>query len=150
MAIVIRLATAADEDAFLDLLPQLFKAPGPPAPWYTRERGSAGFRWALERENADVLLAFDGDTLVGLSSVYADIYSIRYGPRCWLQDLVVRNDRRGQGIGAALIRESAEWARAHGCTHLELASGASRLDAHRFYRSRGMSESKDFMLWLDD
>lgn len=148
MSIEVRAATLADEEAALDLIPQLFEPPGGPPPEYSRERGSIGFRWAVEQGNADVLLAFDGDDLVGLSSVYADIQSIRYGPRCWLQDLVVRDDRRGQRIGGQLIRASANWAREHGCTHLELASGAGRVDAHRFYRAQGMGQSSDFMLWL--
>ncbi|MEO8457099.1 MAG: GNAT family N-acetyltransferase [Chloroflexota bacterium] len=150
MPITVRPATLADEEAVLDLIPQLFAAPGAPAPEYTRDRGSFGFRWAVERADADVLLAFDGDALVGLSSVYADIQSIRYGPRCWLQDLVVSDDHRGEGIGAQLIAASVAWAKEHGCTHLELASGAGRVDAHRFYRARGMTQSMDFMLWLGD
>ena len=88
----------------------------------------------------------DGDTIVGLASVYADLLSIRYGKRCWLQDLVVSKSRRGEGIGALLIDAAAEWARGRGCTHLELASGAGRIDAHRFYLSLGMVQSMLFTL----
>ena len=88
----------------------------------------------------------DGDTIVGLASVYADFLSIRYGKRCWLQDLVVSKSRRSEGIGALLIRAAREWARERGCTHLELASGAGRKEAHRFYLSQGMAEAKVFTL----
>jgi hypothetical protein len=63
MAIEIRAATLADEDAFLELLPQLFAPPGPPAEAYNRELGSFGFRWAVENDDADVLLAFGCRTL---------------------------------------------------------------------------------------
>ncbi len=150
MPITIRPATLGDEAAVLDLLPQLFEEPGAPPPDYTRERGSTGFRWATSRADADVLLALDGDQVVGLSSVYRDIESIRYGPRCWLQDLVVSAERRGQGIGGQLIQASFAWAREHGATHLELGSGGGRLDAHRFYKSQGMIQSMDFMIWLAD
>jgi aminoglycoside 6'-N-acetyltransferase I len=65
-----------------------------------------------------------------------------------LQDLVVDDARRSEGIGAKLIEASAQWAREHGCTHMELASGAGRVDAHRFYRAQGMSESRNFTLFL--
>jgi GNAT superfamily N-acetyltransferase len=88
----------------------------------------------------------DGNEIVGLASVYADFLSIRYGKRCWLQDLVVAASRRSKGIGALLIDAAAEWARERGCTHLELASGAGRKDAHRFYLSQGMAQSMLFTL----
>ena len=150
MPITIRPATLDDEQAVLDLIEQLFDPPGGPPPQYSRERGSTGFRWAVAQPDADVLLAFGGDQLAGLSSVYQDIQSIRFGPRCWLQDLVVRGDRRGQGIGGELLRASSAWARERGCTHLELGSGAGRVDAHRFYKSQGMTQSMDFFIWLGD
>ena len=86
----------------------------------------------------------DGDTIVGLASVYADFLSIRYGKRCWLQDLVVSKSRRSEGIGARLMAAAADWARERGCTHLELASGAGRKDAHRFYLSQGMAQGMTF------
>jgi len=88
----------------------------------------------------------DGDTIAGLASVYGDFLSIRYGKRCWLQDLVVTASRRSEGVGALLLTAAADWARERGCTHLELASGAGRRDAHRFYLSRGMTEGKLFTL----
>jgi GNAT superfamily N-acetyltransferase len=96
-----------------------------------------------------VLLAMDGETLVGLASVYLDPPFIRFGRRCWLEDLVVTSSRRSEGVGALLIEAATEWARAEGCTHLELASGAGRVDAHRFYRSQGMAQSMLFSRWLE-
>ena len=119
------------------------------APGYTLERGGAGFKYAVHDRDADVLLALDGDRIVGLASVYADILSIRYGPRCWLQDLVVTASHRERGIGARLIGAATEWARERGCTHLELSSGEGRKDAHRFYLSQGMSQSYNFTKELE-
>ena len=78
--------------------------PGVRAPGYTEERGRAGFKYAVHDRDADVLLAVEGERVVGLASVYADILSIRYGPRCWLQDLIVTSSHRGQGVGATLHR----------------------------------------------
>jgi GNAT superfamily N-acetyltransferase len=91
----------------------------------------------------------DGDEIVGLASVYADFLSIRYGKRCWLQDLVVAKSRRSGGIGALVIRAATDWARERGCTHLELASGAGRKDAHRFYLREGMTQGYTFTLDLE-
>ena len=140
----IRPATAEDEAVALPLIEELFEPPGVRAPGYTPERGRAGFKYAVHDRDADVLLAVEGDRVVGLASVYADILSIRYGPRCWLQDLVVTASHRRGGIGARLLEAAADWARERGCTHLELSSGAGRADAHRFYLSQGMSQSFNF------
>ncbi|HUF53013.1 MAG TPA: GNAT family N-acetyltransferase [Dehalococcoidia bacterium] len=149
MQITIRPASLTDEELVLDLLEQLFDPPGGPPPDYTRERGSLGLRWAIEQDHADVLLAFDGARLVGMASVYADIESIRFGHRCWLQDLVVEKAVRSSGVGKTLLDAASAWAREHGCTHLELASGMGRTDAHRFYEREGMTGSMNYYKWLD-
>jgi GNAT superfamily N-acetyltransferase len=140
----IRPAVPADEAAVLALIEELFEPPGARPKGYSPERGREGFRRAVRHSEADVLLAVDGDSIAGLASVYADFLSIRYGKRCWLQDLVVSKSRRSEGTGAKLIAAAAEWARERGCTHLELASGAGRIDAHRFYLSQGMAQSMLF------
>lgn len=150
MNIEVRPATLADEAAFLDLLEQLFDAPGAPPPGYTRQRGSNGFRWAIEGEHSDVLLALNGRSLVGLASVYRDMESIRYGRRTWLQDLVVDRAARSGGVGKALLAAAADWARERGCTHLALSSGGGRTDAHRFYEREGMEQAMYYELMLDD
>ena len=146
----IRPATAADEAAVLALLEELFERPGSPPPDYTVERGRTGFRSAVEAADADLLLALNGDRIVGLASVYADIRSIRYGKRCWLQDLVVTSEYRSRKVGQQLLAAATDWARERGCTHLELASGAGRTDAHRFYKREGMSQSYNFQLWIGE
>ena len=150
MNIDVRPATLADEATFLNLLEQLFDAPGAPPPGYTRERGSNGFRWAIEGEHSDVLLALDGGSLVGLASVYRDIESIRFGRRTWLQDLVVDRAARSGGVGKALLATAAEWARERGCTHQALSSGGGRKDAHRFYEREGIEQAMYYELSLGD
>jgi GNAT superfamily N-acetyltransferase len=140
MSVSIRRATLDDEAIFLELIDGLFEPPGSRPARYTVDLAREGLRYCVERDNADVLLAFEGDTAVGLSSVYADFPSIRFGLRCRLQDLVVVSSRRSTGVGRALLEASFEWARARGCTHLELNSYNQRKDAHRFYIANGMSQ----------
>lgn len=148
MSIDIRVATASDERSFLDLLEELFDPPGMRPPAYTRELGSRGFRHAIEGADSDVLLAVEGGRVIGLASVYVDILSIRYGPRCWLQDLVVTAPRRSGTVGKQLMDAATGWAKERGCTHLELNSGEARSDAHRFYLREGMLQSACFQRWI--
>ncbi len=136
----IRTAAPDDEDNVLRLMEELFEAPGIRPPDYSPERAARGFQRYLESDDGDVLLAEEDSDLVGLASVYVDIASIRYGTRCWLEDLVVTSGRRGTGIGARLLDEATTWARERGCTHLELDSGNAREAAHRFYIDQGMEQ----------
>jgi len=85
-------------------------------------------------------VAEDG-AIIGLSSVYVDLESIRFGRRCWLEDLVVTARRRSQGIGRRLLDASTAWARERDCTHLLLNSAVTRTDAHRFYLASGMTQT---------
>ncbi len=150
MTFHIRPATLSDEDLFLDLLEQLFDPPGGRPPGYTRELGNEGFRAAVANPESDVLLAFDGQALAGFATVYRDIVSVRFGQRCWLQDLVTDKTQRSRGVGTALLKVAADWGRAHGCSHLELSSGLGRVDAHRFYEREGMTRGAyNFTMRLD-
>ena len=138
---ILRTAIPDDEAAVLRLVEELFEPPGRRPPGYSSERASTGFQHAVAEPHADVLLALDGDALIGFASVYAEFPSIRFGRRCWLEDLVVTSSRRGQGIGRRLLEAAAEWGRAHGCTYLELSSANARRDAHRFYLANGMAQN---------
>jgi len=142
--LTIRPATAEDQAAVLDLIEELFAPPGSRPPNYRRERAAYAFRHATEAFDADVLLAVDDGHIVGLASVYVDLETIRFGRRCWLEDLVVTGSRRGTGIGHRLLDAATAWAHEHRCTHLGLVSAAARKDAHRFYVANGMSAMQHF------
>lgn len=139
-AVSVRPATLSDEDAVLALMEELFESPGGRPQDYTRERARDGVRYCLERPQADILLAVDGSVIAGLATVYVDFPSIRFGDRCYLEDLVVASTRRSEGIGRLLLDAATDWAREHGCSHLQLHSGLGRKEAHRFYLANGMAQ----------
>lgn len=139
--VLIRPATELDVDAVLDLVDELFDPPGIRPSHYERASARERAITCLESATSDALLALGpDDTPVGLATVYVDVLSIRQGRRCWVEEMVVRSPFRSRGVGAALLRAADEWAREKGCSHLELHSGLSRKDAHRFYLGQGMSQ----------
>jgi len=140
----IRPASREDEAAVLALVEELFEPPGSRPPGYGRDRAGVAFRGAVEDPAADVLLAVDDGRIVGLASVYVDVHTIRFGRRCWLEDLVVTATHRSRGIGRRLLEAATDWARARRCTHLGLVSAAARRDAHRFYLANRMAASQHF------
>lgn len=61
--------------------------------------------------------------------------------RAVLEGVRVASDRRGQGIGAALLADAEGRARASGASVMMLTSNAARRDARRFYERAGYAAS---------
>jgi GNAT superfamily N-acetyltransferase len=132
-SVAIGAATAGEADRIVPAYEWLFAPPGMPPPDWDPDRAAAALRRAVASERAVVLLAREGDDLVGLCVAYLDIESVRYGQRAWVEDLAVHPDRRSLGVGKRLLDAAKDWARTRGATHLELDSGEARAEAHRFY-----------------
>jgi GNAT superfamily N-acetyltransferase len=58
-------------------------------------------------------------------------------PSAVVEDVVVREDRRGRGIGREMLRFAMRRAREAGCYKLALSSHGDRKLAHGFYESLG-------------
>lgn len=121
----------------LGLYEWLFEVPGYRPEGWNEERARLALAEAIVDPRAAVFVAEDGGELVGLCSAYLDLNSVRYGQRCWVEDLAVDPERRSVGIGGALLDAAQAWAEEAGATHFELDSGLGREDAHRFYERRG-------------
>lgn len=130
------MARRGEEAGLLRLYEGLFAEPGRRPGGWDSDRASRALGEAIAAEDAAVLVAEDGGEAVGLCTAYLDLNSVRFGLRCWVEDLVVDPGRRSQGVGGALLDAAAEWARERGATHLELDTGLGRGDAQRFYERR--------------
>lgn len=60
-----------------------------------------------------------------------------------LLGLAVRTEYRHNGIGKALVLAAEAWAAQNGIKLMRLNSGASRTDAHNFYRHLGYDSEKE-------
>ena len=124
-------------DAVLAMFEWLFEPPGYTPRWWDEERARSALAEAIAAGTSTVLVAEAGaGRLVGLVTAYLDLNSIRFGPRCWIEDLAVDPSRRSAGIGRALMEAAMAWARERGATHLELDTGLAREEARRFYESQ--------------
>lgn len=149
MTVEIREAGSGDAEAALPLYEWLFAAPGTAPPDWDAAAGLERLRETIASPQSDLLLAADGEEPVGFCTVYLDLNSVRYGLRCWVEDLAVAPGRRSEGIGAALLAGARDWARRHRATHLELDSGTARSDAHRFYeREQPSWTGMQYSWWL--
>jgi GNAT superfamily N-acetyltransferase len=69
----------------------------------------------------------------------------RGGRTAEIESVHVAADRRGAGIGAALVRWAIDEARRRGCFRVQLTSNKARRDAHRFYARLGFVASHEGM-----
>jgi ribosomal protein S18 acetylase RimI-like enzyme len=82
-----------------------------------------------------VLVARSGETISGTLTLA--IFPIPTGVRAWIEDVVVDDAARGQGVGAALTQEALRIARAAGARTVDLTSRPSRVAAGRLYERLG-------------
>jgi len=132
-AVAIRPAREDELEGVLAMYEWLFESPGSRPEGWDRERAARALAEAIRSERSAVLVAKQDGRLVGICTAYLDLESVRFGRRCWVEDLAVDPARRSEGVGAALLAEARSWARAAGATHLELDTGEGRADAQRFY-----------------
>jgi GNAT superfamily N-acetyltransferase len=144
----VREARAGEEDAVLALYEWLFEPPGARPPGWDPARARATLADAVASPDAAVLVADEDGALAGLCTAYLDLDSVRFGRRCWVEDLAVDPSRRSRGIGAALLAAARDWARERGATHLELDTGENRADAQRFYEREGPAWRSVSYAWV--
>ena len=143
----VRPARLDEADAVLAGYEWLFAPPGSrPASW-NPDWARIALRDAIDSDSSNVLIAVAGERVVGICTAYLDILSVRYGLRCWVEDLAVDPESRSLGIGSALLTAAREWATARGASHLELNSAAARTDAHRFYAREGAGDPAFSFEW---
>src|SRR3954453_266193 len=89
----------------------------------------------------------DTDYLLGATDgEAAGICQLRYRPcvwtgadDCWLEDLFVRDEARGAGLGRALVEAAFERARARGVRRMDLDVNEKNPDAVAFYERMGFT-----------
>jgi GNAT superfamily N-acetyltransferase len=146
--IEVRAATHADIQELISAYEWLFAPPGSTPPAWDERWAAVALGQAMDSHDAAVLVATgDSGEIVGFVTGYLDIHSVRFGYRCWVEDLAVDPTRRSAGIGKALIAAIRGWARERGATHLELDSADARLDAHRFYVREGADPGSRSFRW---
>ena len=87
-------------------------------------------------EATDLFIAIDdGGTIIGTATLVT--FRIPTGMRAWIEDVVVDEAGRGQGVGMALTDAMVERARELGCRTVDLTSRPSREAANRMYQRAG-------------
>lgn len=148
----VRLAGVGDADEVARLLHDFnceFDTPSPGVP-ALGER----LRGLLAGEATVAILA--GAPAVGVALVTLRPNVWYAGPVALLDELYVRPDLRGRGIGSSIIRELLALARSRGVELVEINVDESDVDAQRFYERHGFcgtetaqSSERSFYYWQE-
>ena len=123
---------AAEVAALLDRFQAEFDEPTPGA-----EVLEPRVREHLERDLSVFLLAAPPDT--GVAQLRFREYLLTGKPTCYLEELYVVPDRRGEGHGRALMEAAFGTARERGATTMELGTATSDRAARGLYESLGFT-----------
>jgi GNAT superfamily N-acetyltransferase len=130
--ITMRGCTRDDLEPVLGLLRQLW-----PDRELDRDALTDTFLYNLDRDHQHYLCALNGDALLGFCSLSVRKSLWGQGFIAYIDELVVDEARRGEGIGGMLLEWALDLAKEEGCHRVELDSAFHREDAHRFYESHG-------------
>jgi ribosomal protein S18 acetylase RimI-like enzyme len=95
------------------------------------------YRDQLESGDLVVLLAGDGPDGFAQVRFKGQIYSD--APDAYLEELYVIPDRRGEGLGRALLEAAIEEARSGGADHMDLGTSEDDTAARGLYESAGFT-----------
>ncbi len=101
---------------------------------------------------ARVLIAYEIDKPVGFAVYYFTFSTFAGLPGIYLEDLFVKPEVRGRGVGRALLKYMARIAKAERCWRIELSVLHWNENAIRFYQNLGATSKDDwdmYRLWGD-
>src|SRR5213079_1251217 len=131
--VTVREASAQDAAAVADLLTQL---------GYPHSSAGGGSRlaaWAAGDRRL-LLLAADGEAVVGFVAVAAVPYLERAGSWARIVALAVDAAHRRRGLGRELVEAAEGAASGWGCVSIEVTSARRREVSHPFYRRLGYED----------
>jgi GNAT superfamily N-acetyltransferase len=144
----IRPATVEDWPQVARLLVELGRDVSPSAVHNPSYEVLFGGHLALRESRT--LVADDAGRLVGFLDME---FRQRLGhprPQAWVNDLVVTESMRGQGVGSALLAHAEALAVKRGCFRMSLETAAWRERTHAFYVREGWTDNGTWFVKLLD
>jgi GNAT superfamily N-acetyltransferase len=105
----------------------------------------------LDLSEANLTVAVTSKAIIGFALTTMRLI-LESGLVAELQDLYVRPEHRGKGVGSALVSDAARWARTNGADLLEVVIAPNGRDVshlHRYYESRGFVDEGRRIVYRD-
>lgn len=133
-------ATLDDLPQLTELLMELFSLEGDFVPDPVRQ--TRGLRLLLEAPNRGrIFVLKQNDAILGMINLLFTISTAEGGVVFLLEDLIIRREYRGHGLGSRLLEHALEYARKKDVKRITLLTDRLNADAQRFYKRHGFFES---------
>lgn len=98
------------------------------------------FSLCLDDPKCHIIVAERGAQILGYLTLWLRPSLSHAGLCALIDDLVVAQRVRGQGMGRALLEEALKRAQGAGCVEIEVSTGFDNQPAQSLYRSQGFQE----------
>ena len=137
----IRRAEMDDVNILVDLLTSLFSIETDFA--IDKQKQQRGLCLMLEQtEKSCILVAECHGRVVGMCTGQLLVSTAEGGIKVIVEDVVVEKDKRGLGIGSALLAEVERWAMDSGASRMDLLADKRNFSALNFYNSQSWSSTE--------
>ncbi len=126
--------------AFERLIPQLTKAPVP-----TRDELQA----LIDSPSRLIVIRSPGETGPIVGSACLGVFRTPSGLHAHVEDVIVDESMRGQGLGEALVNALFAMARQMGLKGVSLTCNPRRVAANELYKKMGFKEWKTNTYWYE-
>jgi GNAT superfamily N-acetyltransferase len=133
----IRPARTADIPQMCNLLGELFSIESDFSPDKQKQAQGLDLLFNDSSGQSIVFVAEEDGEIVGMCSVQTLISTAEGGPVGLLEDVIVRKERRGKGIGKTLLSEVVGWCAGKNISRLQLLRDADNIEALKFYDTNG-------------
>lgn len=98
------------------------------------------FRRLLVSENSHLFFLMKDEQIAGMLTV--GIYHSPTGGKAWIEDIVVDETFRGQGLSKLLVAHAIEFTQSQGIPSLMLTSNPKRIAANKLYQTMGFGRKE--------
>ena len=98
------------------------------------------FQELLKSENSHLFFIMKDEQIAGMLTV--GIYHSPTGGKAWIEDVVVDETFRGQGLSKLLVAHAIEFVKAQQIPSLMLTSNPKRIAANKLYQAMGFERKE--------
>jgi GNAT superfamily N-acetyltransferase len=139
--VTITSASVADIPELIDLLAVLFSIEQDFSP--DPDKQHRGLAALLASPTGHIAIARDTTSAaVGMATAQLVISTAEGAPSAWVEDVVVREEFRGKGLGRALLGAVLAWARSQGAVRAQLLADLDNAPALAFYDRIGWQPTR--------
>lgn len=99
------------------------------------------FKEKMADEKNYYILGLENNSVIGFLSLVVDYQLHHTAKVATIEELIVSLKYRSKGMGKALINNAIDYAKSKDCDVVELTSGFSRKQAHKFYEKNGFKKN---------